>query len=190
MPSPSKSPARAAACRSSSADRAVDPHRRRAGRREVDGPAAAAPEHDVDRPGVEPPARVRPRRADEQVVEAVPVDVARRLHVAARVVGGSRTDDQHPAGPERRQVDRPGRRTPEDHPRDAAPGVVVAVRAGDQVVDPVAVDVAGRRQRLADLVLLDDPVDLDVGLRQQVDRPGLLREAAQTPPGRTRARSS
>jgi hypothetical protein len=125
-----------------------------------------------------PAAGVAIRCADDQIGEAVAVDVAGSGHAAAAVVAGALAvdDEAAVAGGDRRQLDGAAAALAED--QIAAPGVgamrrMAIVRPDDQVGEAVAVEVAGRRDTVATGVVgtlaVDDEAAAAVGDRREVD---------------------
>ena len=109
-----------------------------------------APEDDIAVASVLPDriARVGVRRADQQVVEAVAIEVAARGHPEPRAVRSLACDrEAADAGGHVGQENLGGKAT--DLAEQHVVGVADAVLADDQVVDAVAIDVAGRVDRRA-----------------------------------------
>src|SRR5215218_1433694 len=145
--------------------------------------AAARASDDADRAGQRLRPDRLPGRAGGQVVEGVAVEVARGQRPAEQVRLLYRPADlgeQPPAGRAE-----PTRRAVEDAERpggDRRPGDL-ARRAGGQVAEGVAVEVAGRQRGAEHIALLDGPADLGEQLptgggqpaaraAQHADRPG------------------
>jgi hypothetical protein len=171
------------------AARAVDAKAAVAERGQVDGSRLAAAEDDVDGAGHDPVlVDARGHRADGHVVEAVAVDVPQRGdrrpggladHAALVLQRHDRRPpvDPHAAAAEPVEVHRPAVPPAEDHERAA--GVLAAERVGarhpdDDVVEPVAVEVAGRLPD-GELVARHRAADPHVRGRRQPERRGLGR---------------
>ena len=100
---------------------------------------------------------------DDQVAEAVAVDIAGSRHRRARLIrGGSTVDAEAGAAVQRRQRQArgPPRGLAEDH-EALADGIVAALRPDDQVGKSVAVDVAGGADRIAAEVVGVDAVEAE-----------------------------
>ena len=105
-----------------------------------------------------PSTRAVAGRTDDQVGQAVAVDVARRRHAVATLVACGSAVDHEPAQAHIGEVDRRGARLAEHH--ITAPSArAVAGCTNDQVVQAVAVDVARRRHAVATFVVCGDAVD-------------------------------
>ncbi len=130
-------------------------------------------------------ARIGPRGADQQVVLAVAVDVAGAGQRPAEVVARERALDADAVGAEGGQVDgRALRRLAEDHVDRARLGARRAVgaehpHAERDVLEAVAVEVAGGDDLVADLRGGGEVADADVGFRQQVHWAARVERACQ-----------
>ena len=139
----------------------------------------------------------RHRRADDEVVDAVAVDVAGAAHRAARVVVGidAFEDEARAAVAARRREQaaqleggRKSARAAEHHVALAGSSLAVGVgtiRADDQVVDAVTVDVAGAAHRTARAIVGIDAFE-DEALAAIAARRGM--QAAQLESCRKRFR--
>ena len=167
------------------ADAAVDHKttRARGHRAQVDCRAAGLAKHHIAAPGAEHRcgARIAIRRADDQVGQAVTVDITCTRHTPAAVVTGTLPIDDKAARPagHRAEVDGRARRGAKHHV--AAPGIGpgrgarVAVRsAHNQVGQAVTVDVARSHHTETALVqgalAVEDKAARSCGHRTELDR--------------------
>jgi len=102
--------------------------------------------HDVDRPGVERPILADERRADDEVIDAVAVDVSRGRNRIAAAGGNVRAVNPEAVG----AVEIGGRETCRIAGRGAVDDVGQATAAGsgvpftdDEIVKAIAIDIAG-----------------------------------------------
>jgi hypothetical protein len=108
-------------------------------------------EDDIGLPGVAA-GEVAAGRADNEVVDAVAIDVAsRRDACTGKVRRGAALDREAVSGGQAPQIDI-GARDPRLAEDDIglsgkAPAIIIAGSADDQIVDPVAINVSGRRNR-------------------------------------------
>ena len=119
-------------------------------RRQVDRGGPGLAEHHVAAPGAAASGRIAFRRSDDQVGEAVAVDIAGARHAVTAVVERTLAIDDEAAGAcrNRRQVDRRGSGLAEHDvasARGGAAGWVTLGRPDNEVGEPVAVDIAGTR---------------------------------------------
>ena len=163
------------------------------GAEEIDLVGEVAPEDDVAGAGAGAAAVVE-RRADNQVVEAVAVDVARRRDGIAGMVVSDLGVDPEAADTQRDviEVDRREAARRAEHDIGGAAvekaRAVVVVSADDHIVEAVAVDVAGSRHREAGIIARRLTDDLEAaGARRngaEVDR-RQARSGAEQDIGRT-----
>ena len=141
-------------------------------------------EHHIALAGV----AVGTRRPDDQVIEAVAVDVARaRDRAAAVVTGVDPVEPEAVRAVERGQIEARGeaRGRAEDDVAlagDLLPSGIGARRPDDQVVDAVAVEVARARDREAAVVIGVDPVEPEAVAaveRGQIEARGEARGGAE-----------